>query len=109
MIVDREKECYAKPQALTQAEWIENTVVAPGGILSKPQMDVLWYWLCFHTLERLQISLDVLICENCKSFLLICCYLKIHFYQAERQTDSENLHKGWQGVREWAVLEVLNL
>lgn len=35
MIVDREKECYAKPQALTQAEWIENTVVAPGGILSK--------------------------------------------------------------------------
>lgn len=35
MIVVREKECYAKPQALTQAEWIKNTVMAPGGILSK--------------------------------------------------------------------------
>lgn len=93
MIVDREKECYAKPQALTQAEWIENTVVAPGGILSKTTNGCIMVLTLFP-------SLDVLICENCKSFLLICCYLKIHFYQAERQTDSENLHKGWQGVRE---------
>lgn len=43
MIVDREKECYAKPQALTQAEWIENTVVAREASYLKPQMDVLWY------------------------------------------------------------------
>ena len=41
IVVVREKECYASLQALKQAKWIRNVVVALGASYLKAQMDVI--------------------------------------------------------------------